>query len=331
MKVFIVTEAGKKYGFGHLMRCLSLEQAFRRRRIAPKFIVNADDSARKVLAGKDVRFLNWPAQKAAFFKEIDGADIVVIDSYVAGRPLYEEIARSAKVAVYIDDNKRLRYPAGVVLNMAVYGPEMKYPKDAGVEYLLGAKYAFLRDDFRRIPKKRARPQIQKILITFGGSDFLDMTPKVLKILNRHYPDMVKYAVVGNFFTNEDAIRKAADRNTRIVKQATAAVMKKLMLDADLAVSAAGQTLIELSRVGVATLGICVAGNQKRHLKKWQALGLSALFKVRSESILEKAVVTAIERFSSAQSRREFSNRITKIVNPDGGKAVVDALVGKLKK
>src|ERR1041385_4952225 len=95
MKVFIVTEAGNRIGFGHLMRCISLEQAFRRKNNKPVFIVHADQSARAVLTGKNVRFLNWTAETSEFLARIRGADIVVVDSYIAGRPLYQKIAETA--------------------------------------------------------------------------------------------------------------------------------------------------------------------------------------------------------------------------------------------
>ena len=49
MNVFILTEGGKKYGFGHVARCSSIYQAFLKRDIAPKFIINGDESVESIL------------------------------------------------------------------------------------------------------------------------------------------------------------------------------------------------------------------------------------------------------------------------------------------
>ncbi len=40
MNVIILTEGGKDYGFGHVARCSSIYQAFRKFCITPQFIVN---------------------------------------------------------------------------------------------------------------------------------------------------------------------------------------------------------------------------------------------------------------------------------------------------
>lgn len=44
MNVIILTEGGKDYGFGHVARCSSIYQAFRKFCITPQFIVNGDKS-----------------------------------------------------------------------------------------------------------------------------------------------------------------------------------------------------------------------------------------------------------------------------------------------
>ena len=49
MKVFIITEGSKNTGFGHITRCLSLYQAFKKRGILPTFIINGDNSFKYLL------------------------------------------------------------------------------------------------------------------------------------------------------------------------------------------------------------------------------------------------------------------------------------------
>jgi len=45
-------------------------------------------------------------------------------------------------------------------------------------------------------------------------------------------------------------------------------MKEVMLNSDMAISAGGQTLYELARVGVPTIGVCIVKNQFKSIKKW---------------------------------------------------------------
>jgi len=57
MKVFILTEGGEEIGFGHLIRCISLYQAFEERGITPKFVVNGDESIEDLLKNKSYEIL----------------------------------------------------------------------------------------------------------------------------------------------------------------------------------------------------------------------------------------------------------------------------------
>jgi len=61
-----------------------------------------------------------------------------------------------KLAVYIDDNKRLDYPKGVVVNGSIHAKELNYSKKNGVKYLLGPKYIPLRKDFWEVPEKEIK-------------------------------------------------------------------------------------------------------------------------------------------------------------------------------
>ena len=55
MDVFILTEGGKSYGFGHVARCSSIYQAFIKRNISPIFIINGDDSVKSILNNIDFK------------------------------------------------------------------------------------------------------------------------------------------------------------------------------------------------------------------------------------------------------------------------------------
>lgn len=154
MKVFILTEGGKNIGFGHITRCLSLYQAFEEKEIIPELILNSDDNIEYLLKGIKYQKLNWTEKRDKLFELIKGADIAIIDSYLADISIYNALFDLVKLPVYMDDNKRVDYPKGIVVNGSIYAEELNYPKEKGVIYLLGAKYTTLRKEFWEVPKKR---------------------------------------------------------------------------------------------------------------------------------------------------------------------------------
>jgi len=239
MKVFIITEGGKNIGFGHITRCLSLYQAFEERGIKPKFIVNEDNNIECFLNGANYQLLNWIEKRDKLFELIKDADIAIIDSYLADISIYNTLSELVKTPVYVDDNKRLSYPDGLVLNGNIHAETLNYPKKNGITYLLGTKYTPLRKEFWEIPEKNIKEKIETIMVTFGGDDVKNMTPKVLEFLNGKYPNLIKNLIIGRAFQNIDEIKKCADKNTNLIYYPDAEKIKETMLKSDIAISAGG--------------------------------------------------------------------------------------------
>ena len=139
MKVIILTEGGQDIGFGHVARCLSLYQAFETRGYELEFIIAGDDSVKNVLHIK-FKFLNWREEERKLFFVIKNADVVVVDSYLAEYEVYKKISDAINIPVFLDDNCRLDYPRGIVVNWNIHAHDLDYPRDNNVSYLLGPEY-----------------------------------------------------------------------------------------------------------------------------------------------------------------------------------------------
>jgi len=249
-KVSILTEGGKDIGFGHITRCVSLCEAFEKKGIKPEFIINGDDSISKLLKGKKYRIFNWLKEKERLFNLICDANIGIVDSYLADSELYRKISEIVKVPVYIDDNKRLAFPKGIVVNGAIYAKDIDYVKDRNVTYLLGIQYMPLRREFWNIPRKVIRKKIESIMVTFGGDDKKNMTPRISKFLTDKYPELTKNIIISNGFKKIKKIKDLKDKKTNLIYSPDVKKIKKTMLESDLAISAGGQTLYEFARIGI---------------------------------------------------------------------------------
>ena len=136
MDVVILTEGGKSFGFGHVARCSSIYQAFLKRNISPKFFINGDDSVKSILKGIDFKIKNW-LDDISFLNSID---IVIIDSYLANSDLFEQISKKVALTVSLDDNKRLEYTKGMVVNGLINASNLNYPRNDSIKYLLGSDF-----------------------------------------------------------------------------------------------------------------------------------------------------------------------------------------------
>lgn len=248
MKAVFLTEGGKFFGFGHVVRCAALQEAFEEKGIISEFLVNADNSVACLLENVNHRICDWLSAKEQVLRIIDKEDIVIIDSYWADLEFYEEISKKACVAVYLDDHKRINYPQGIVLNSAIYAEELDYSYDHENIFLLGTRYASLRKEFWDVPQRKWDGGVRKTLITFGGTDCSDLIRGIAGFLKDKF----------------HCTFHCVDFKKRI----NASSLLQLILDSDLCLSGGGQTVYNLARCGLPTIGICLSDNQLLNLEWW---------------------------------------------------------------
>ena len=116
MNAIILTEGGSKIGFGHITRSITLYQAFKDRGVDVTFIVNGDASVKDPLRGIRYTALNWLKHREIILRRTGKFNIILIDSYLADKKFYENISKLVRVAAYMDDFNRIRYPKGFVIN-----------------------------------------------------------------------------------------------------------------------------------------------------------------------------------------------------------------------
>ena len=322
MKIFIVTEGGGNLGFGHITRMLSIYQALEEMGLVARFIIKGDDSVSNILKGAEHSIYDWTEQTGRFLKEIGGADLVFVDSYRATLTLYSEIKNAAIVAVYYDDFNRLNYPSGIVINGNIHSVDLDYPKSGNLEYLLGTKYLPLRREFWDIPEKNIKRDVETIMVTFGGDDVRNLTPAVMEFLTNNYPKWHKKVIVGKGFKNINGIEKKIDKKTELIFNADAKIMLETMLKSDLAISAGGQTLYELARVGVPTIPIMVADNQLGNLEGFIKNGFFYEYYEWSDPDIAGKISFYLKLLEGYEKRKEISELGRRLIDGNGSRNIV---------
>jgi len=305
VRALILTEGGKKIGFGHVTRCVALREALRSKGISATLVVNGDSTVEKQFRGKLDRVLNWLCARKKTDELLKRTDIAIVDSYLAPIEFYRNVSESVAVPVYLDDFSRLSYPAGVVVNGTVDAEKISYPEGRGVRYLLGSQYALLRKNFWIVPAKHVRRTIQDVLITFGGIERGVLAEKLLAHLLPVFPDWKYHIVLPRQSRNPNAM----DRRCRFYFGISASRMRCLMMRCDIAISGGGQTINELSVCGLPTIGICLAENQKVNLRGWQKRGALRCAGFYDDSALLERIAGILKRFDyPARCRMSLAGR-----------------------
>lgn len=312
MKAVICTEGGRKIGFGHITRCMALCQALKsvNDKAEIEFIISADESAMEFIGSYGIKAINcnWQNEQDRILDILKGRDAVIIDSYIAEKFLYDEISKALKgKVIMIDDFQRLEYPAGIVVNPSIYGDKVNYPEKEGVDYLLGKDYIILRKEFWEIPEKNIKEEVKNIMITFGGMEHLSFSEKIVERIRKKGFNI-------NFVDSK--------------KNLSATEMIDLMLKADICISAGGQTTYELARVGVPTIGICFAENQKGNLETWSDEEFIEYIGGYKDNNILNNLDNAISKLLDVGERERRSKNAKSIVDGSGANRIIGRLCRK---
>jgi len=272
----ILTVGGHDYGTGHVRRCLTLAAALRDRQVSAAFLLHGGDQVVRKL----VEDRGYPCRDISlerFSDELHRRDPtrtrVLMDSYWIPSAIMSETLRRGFALMVMDDLADKFLQATWVVNCAVGADSGVYDRLTDGVRLLGPEYAMVRPAYSEVARPDAPARARRVLVTIGGSDPLDLAPRVLRLLDSIEGPLDVRVVLGPLARNADACRLQAERSPHLVElHAGLDDLSPLMAWADLAVSGAGQTILELAASGCPALVFQIADNQKFHVSMFSRLG-----------------------------------------------------------
>ncbi|MDA8105320.1 MAG: bifunctional UDP-2,4-diacetamido-2,4,6-trideoxy-beta-L-altropyranose hydrolase/GNAT family N-acetyltransferase [Nitrospiraceae bacterium] len=327
----IITEGGAGIGNGHISRCTSLYEAFEEKGIVPELVINGDETYGALLRDKNYLILDWLKERKRLHELTEGADVAVIDSYLGEPDFYRDVSSSTGVGIYMDDYKRMDYPSGIVVNGSIGAEDLHYPRKEGITYLLGPRYIPLRRAFRYVPEKTLNERVKGIVVTLGGNDARNITPGIMRTLHDNHGELTKTVIIGPGFRNREEIEREADSRTTMMYCSDAEEMKALMFESDIAISAGGQTLYELARVGVPAIAVAVADNQMDNIGGWQKAGFVEYAGRWEDKEVLRNISDKVEALEDIRARQRMSQIGRSVVDGKGAQRIVARIRGVFTK
>jgi UDP-2,4-diacetamido-2,4,6-trideoxy-beta-L-altropyranose hydrolase len=260
--LLIRADASLAIGTGHVMRCLALAQAWQDAGgTASLAAAELPDALVPRLAAEGISLMpvrTTPAapedarETVAQARHL-GAEWIVIDGDRFSSGFLETVRASGIRVLLIDDfANRESFPVDLIVNPNLDDDQEPYQKrSTTARLLMGPSYVLLRREFRQVVQKKDVRQIgNRILVTLGGSDPENLTPRIVNALAT-CSDFEVTVVAGAGFDKVDEIQKLNANNVRVIVNAPN--MPQLMNDSDQAIIAAGGTLWELLSIGCPVL------------------------------------------------------------------------------
>lgn len=324
MRVLIFTEGGSQAGFGHISRCSSLYDQLAEEGIEVQLIINSDIEF-KIINNRNYETINW-LSKEYLTNYIKKNDYCIVDSYWASEDLCQVISQLAKKTLFIDDNGRIDYPEGIVVNPSLSAEAVKYPTHDTNCYLLGPKYIILRTPFIHAKREHVNIQVKEVLITLGGSDIHNLTPSILKQLTDCYPEIAFNVVIGSAFQNIEEVKSYSSKRINFYESITADEMKLIMLKSDVAITAAGQTVYELIATQTPFIPIKVIDNQSHNISALKTHRLISSALDYNDVFFSQKLLAEMEDMLKNSKRVQLVERYNKIIHGSGSKRIIETLL-----
>ena len=222
-------------------------------------------------------------------------DWLVVDHYGLDVGWESSLRPFCKRVLVIDDLADRPHDCDLLLDQNLGRKEADY---SGLvrqpcKILAGPRYALLRPEFAALReyslKRRVHPQLQHILVTMGGVDKDNITSQVIDLIDKTKlsREIQISVVMGPHAPWLKTVQEKAESATHEIQVLSNVTnMAQLMADCDLVIGAAGSTSWERCCLGVPSIMVVLADNQRVLAKSLVESG-SALFAGSAAELQEK--------------------------------------------
>ncbi|HEY3887373.1 MAG TPA: UDP-2,4-diacetamido-2,4,6-trideoxy-beta-L-altropyranose hydrolase [Caulobacteraceae bacterium] len=273
-RILFLADAGAKVGGGHVMRCLTLAEALIRAGAECAFVagpaawgmldafaeapveifpLGEEPSAAELAAAGAEKARSWPA----------GA--IIADHYGFGPGDDATLGTACERLLIVDDLRR-RHAHGLVLDSNIGRKAADYP---GREVLAGPAFALVRPAFaglraETLARRAAGGPPRRVLVSLGLTDAGAITGRVVRALLPALGEARLDVVLGGAAPSRPELEAVARTDARVSVHVDVRDMAGLVAAADIAIGAGGSSAWERCCLGLPSLTVIVADNQRQN-------------------------------------------------------------------
>lgn len=332
--------ANETVGMGHLVRCRTLAKAL------------ADRGATCGMVGPEQRFKQtddsalfsfWLSlstdkpsaedpQELIHLATKHNAKALILDDYRINQTYQQQLCQAGLKFLKFEETFPISPCATWILCAS---PHVEHPPpatchDSDTVFLYGPRYTLLRQEFVSHAHSPAyRPQVQRILLTFGGGDDQGALKFALSTLLPTVAQEVTFVLVsGKANPYNSQINDLCNEfgNSRIEAHIDPDNIADIFAGCDLAVISGGISTFEVASCGLPMILLCTAENQRYQAQGWHEHKAAILVGNMIEKPTEVLVSVVTTLINSPNKRKAIGQRARSLVDGKGAARVADMLM-----
>lgn len=331
MNIAFRVDASADIGIGHLMRCLALSEELTKKGHKSFFVskTKSPELIKKIQKNNGLyqiepsANLRQDSEALIKFSKNENIEWIITDHYGIDKDYIKKIKENNFKVLSIDDFAQIHYFSDVVLNQNIGSEKLEYSAEEKTKFLVGSKYAILRNQLLVRDKKKEKKSVEKILIMLGGTDKDNLILKILKSL-KSFEKTDFIVVIGPMNPHYDEIKKyIQDEKIKAELVKSPDNMAKLYLESDIAISAGGTSSYEFSYFGIPNIIISIADNQLAISKEFDNQEISIYLGPKEEFSAEKLRNKVKELINNSKMRKKLSKNGKRLVDGEGKQRIVE--------
>jgi len=350
-------DASSQIGTGHTMRCLTLADALREQGAVSQFVcrehkgnlldhirargyelhalpkLNASGLFGFDLAHASWLGIHWQTDAEQTRQALGGEvpDWLIVDHYALDHRWESALRSSCRRIMAIDDLADRRHDCDLLLDQNYGSSAERYrgllPADCTQCH--GPQYALLKPVYakRRAQQPARNGQVRRVLIFFGGGAVAeDLTRLVVQEFQASELTHIELDIVfGAAYAHQSSLEELVEQRGNVTIHRQIPDLADLMAKADLAIGAGGATTWERCCIGLPTIVISIAENQRPACEALSADKLidylGHIDQVTSELVRDRVLFFV----KNSDLLLELSEKGMKLVDGNGIECVVDKI------
>lgn len=335
LKILFRCEFGIHYGFGHLMRCIALSQAFSKYKNLEIFCfsMSALDGFDELLKAANMNYVKLPKKAVGLsfnpnnYVKLTNRYITIFDNYDVTKNQMTAYKKQFPNLVAIDDLADRFFNVDIIINQNLGSDKLVYNSINVPKIYTGEKYALLRKNIlSAIPGKGKK----NIFMSFGGGEVFERINILLNIMLTIDKELDEKITIDFVLSegNKSQIKKILlmFENIKFNFIENKLDLSKYFKRADFAITAAGSTVFELAYLGIPQIVFVIDKNQKINGEKINEMGLGVC--LGNINNLDKKIFS--QTFNSflydSKMKKNISNKAKLIIDGRGAQRISDSIL-----